>query len=582
MTPLRLLQVEDREDDAVLVARELTRAGYDVFSVRVETADGLCRELDQAQWDIVIADYTMPGFSGSKALNLVRDRDLDVPFIFVSGTIGEETAVAAMRTGAQDYIIKGNLTRLAPAVERELRDAAVRRERNLANQRVAYLAYHDLLTDLPNRALLHDRLEQAILRSARDEKGLALLVVDLDGFKEINDAYGHHAGDQVLQEVASRLRGSLRASDTVARLGGDEFAVLLPATDVNRAELAARKVLHDLEHPFTADGRAVIASASIGIAGFPIHASTGQELLQRADAAMYSAKTDRVGYAVYVPERDRRVYENAGLAIALRQAIDAQQFVLDYQPIVHLRAGTTVAIEALVRWDHPERGRLLPSHFMRLAEHTGLVNPLTSFVVGRALADWPVATLPVPCSLAVNVSPRSLHHSAFAGQIRDMLIRYSAPPSMLSLEITESLIMSDPDGSSRSLAELHEMGVRIVIDDFGTGYSSLSYLRRLPVDELKIDRSFVLGLSEGEDDTLVRCLIDLAHNLGLRVVAEGVETLEVCQQLTELGCDAAQGYFISRPGPAEEVAEWITRQRVFCSRAPASGIRVPGPRLLGS
>jgi EAL domain-containing protein (putative c-di-GMP-specific phosphodiesterase class I) len=182
----------------------------------------------------------------------------------------------------------------------------------------------------------------------------------------------------------------------------------------------------------------------------------------------------------------------------------------------------------------------------------------------------------------VNVSPRSLHHSAFAGQIRDMLIRYSAPPSMLSLEITESLIMSDPDGSSRSLAELHEMGVRIVIDDFGTGYSSLSYLRRLPVDELKIDRSFVLGLSEGEDDTLVRCLIDLAHNLGLRVVAEGVETLEVCQQLTELGCDAAQGYFISRPGPAEEVAEWITRQRVFCSRAPASGIRVPGPRLLGS
>ena len=291
---------------------------------------------------MVIADYTMPGFSGSKALNMVRERDLDVPFIFVSGTIGEDTAVAAMRTGAQDYIIKGNLTRLAPAVERELRDAAVRHERNVANRRVAYLAYHDPLTDLPNRALLHERLEQAILRSHRDEKGLALLIVDLDGFKEINDAYGHHAGDQVLQEVASRLKGTLRASDTVARLGGDEFAVLLPATDVNRAELAARKVLHDLEHPFTADGRAVMASASIGIAGFPIHASTAQELLQRADAAMYTAKTEKVGYSVYVPERDRRVYENAGLAIALRQAIDAQQFVLDYQPIVHLRAGTTV------------------------------------------------------------------------------------------------------------------------------------------------------------------------------------------------------------------------------------------------
>ena len=576
MTPLRLLQVEDREDDAVLVTRELSRAGYDVFAVRVDTAEALSRELSHAQWDVVIADYTMPGFSGSKALNMVRERDLDVPFIFVSGTIGEDTAVAAMRTGAQDYIIKGNLTRLAPAVERELRDAAVRHERNVANRRVAYLAYHDPLTDLPNRALLHERLEQAILRSFRDEKGLALLIVDLDGFKEINDAYGHHAGDHVLQEVASRLKGTLRSSDTVARMGGDEFAVLLPATDVNRAELAARKVLHDLEHPFTADGRAVMASASIGIAGFPIHAATAQELLQRADAAMYSAKTEKVGYSVYVPERDRRVYDNAGLAIALRQAIDAQQFVLDYQPIVHLRAGTTVGIEALVRWEHPERGRLLPSNFIRLAEHTGLVNPLTSFVLGRALADWPAATLPVPCTLSINVSPRSLHHPAFAGEIRGLLNTHRAPPSMLSLEITESLIMSDPDGSARSLAELHEMGVRIVVDDFGTGYSSLSYLRRLPVDELKIDRSFVLGLAEGEDDTLVRCLIDLAHNLGLRVVAEGVETLEVCQQLTALGCDAAQGFYISRPGPANEIATWITTQQVFSPRPPGSGVRVPG------
>ena len=237
MTPLRVLQVEDREDDAVLVARELTRAGYDVFSVRVDTAETLCRELDHAQWDIVIADYTMSELSGAKALTIVREHDLDVPLIFISGTIGEETAVAAMRTGAQDYIIKGNLTRLAPAVERELRDAAVRHERNLANQRVTHLAYHDVLTDLPNRALLHERLEQAILRSDRDDKGLALLVVDLDGFKQINDTYGHYAGDQVLQEVALRLKGSLRASDTVARLGGDEFALLLPATDINRAEL---------------------------------------------------------------------------------------------------------------------------------------------------------------------------------------------------------------------------------------------------------------------------------------------------------------------------------------------------------
>ncbi len=267
----------------------------------------LRRELGEAEWDLVIADYTMPGFSGTKALAIVREQHPDLPFIFVSGTIGEDTAVAAMKTGAHDYIMKGNLARLAPAVDRELREATVRRERNLANQRVAYLAYHDSLTDLPNRALFQDRLQQAILRSHRDERGLTVLLIDLDGFKEVNDALGHHAGDQVLQEVAMRLRGALRASDTVARLGGDEFAVLLPATDVNRAELAARKILHDLEHPFVADGRPLMVSASIGIAGVPCHAASGEELLQKADSAMYLAKQDKTGYAVYNPQRDQRM-----------------------------------------------------------------------------------------------------------------------------------------------------------------------------------------------------------------------------------------------------------------------------------
>ena len=381
-----------------------------------------------------------------------------------------------------------------PAVERELRDAGVRRERRRVEQRLAYLAYHDALTDLPNRTLLHDRLEQAARVAAREGTPLALLVLDLNGFKEINDTLGHHAGDRVLQCVASRLRGTLREADTVARLGGDEFAVVLPLTDIDGAVLAAQKVLHEIEQPCVIDHQSLSVRASLGIACFPEHGSSADTLLQKADVAMYVAKGDGVGIAVYAPSARPPHASPPDAHLRVPQGLDESQFFVEYQPILHLRTNVIIGVEALVRWNHPQQGRVLPAEFIDLAEQTGLINPLTTIVLETAIREWSqVETVPRP-TVAVNLSPRTLQDPILPQRIADMLAVYGAPPSSLALEITENILMSDPARSMDCLQRLHGMGVRLVIDDFGTGYSSLSYLRRLPVDELKIDRSFVAGL----------------------------------------------------------------------------------------
>ncbi len=519
--------------------------------------------MDREPWDIVVADYTLSGFAAASALDLVRQRDADLPFIFLSGIAGEEAAVAAMRTGADDYILKDNAARLIPAVQRELRDAGARRERRRVERRLVYLAYHDALTDLPNRTLLHDRLEQAARVAYREGTTLALLLLDLNGFKEINDTLGHHAGDRVLQCVASRLRGTLREADTVARLGGDEFAVVLPLTDVDGALMAAQKILHEIEQPCVIDHRSLSVRASLGIAWLPEHGISAEALLQKADVAMYVAKTDGVGISVYAPNRDRHTNRRLTVISELRKGLDENQFFLEYQPMMHLRSNAIIGVEALVRWKHPQRGRVLPGQFIELAEQTGLITPLTTIVLESAIREWSENPGTPPMTVSVNLSPRTLQHPGLPQRIAAMLAVYDAPPWSLALEITENILMSDPARSMDSLKRLHGMGVRIVIDDFGTGYSSLSYLRRLPVDELKIDKSFVTGLQSGQDDVIVRSTIDLAHNLGLRVVAEGVESAEVQMRLLELGCDAAQGTFISPPAGAAGLREWIGQQNLL-------------------
>jgi diguanylate cyclase (GGDEF)-like protein len=558
MPALNLLLIEDSPEEAGRILSVLSDLGHNVRAHRVETTEALLAALADQCWDLAIGAYRLRTLSGKKALAIVREHAGNLPFIFVSTAAGEADAVEAMRIGAQDYIVRGSLERLGPAVERELREADTRRARQREQERMAYLAYHDELTDLPNRTLFHDRLHVGILTAKREARPLSVLVLDLDGFKEINDSLGHHAGDRVLQILAARLRSTLRESDTVARLGGDEFAVLLPTADLTGAELAASKILQEMEVPMLIEDRPLTVRGSIGLAVFPEHGSLEQELVQRADLAMYVAKNDRCGYAVYSADRDGRAEQRMALVSAMYHGIEHGQFSLEYQPIFDLRSGQIRSLEALIRWTHPVHGRLAPREFIQLAEQSGIITTLTMFAIRTALQEWPCGSHEM--SVAVNLSPRSLHDASFPGRVRDLLRTHRLDPKCLALEITENVIMADPERSVRYLNELHDMGITLVMDDFGTGYSSLSYLRRLPVSKLKIDQSFVAGLAQGEDEALVRSIIDLAHNLKLEVVAEGVESAAVCERLRALGCDHVQGHLISEPAAAAEMAVLIMQR----------------------
>jgi len=557
MRPLRVLIVEDSENDALLLLEHLRDGGYEPHFKRVDSADALTRALD-ADWDMVIADYTMPGFSGTAALSIVRSRGLDVPFIFVSGTIGEDIAVEAMKNGADDYIIKNNLNRLIPAINRELRDAEVRRERTRAEERIRHLAYYDALTDLPNRTLFQNRLEQAVHNSMRARKPLAIMIMDLDTFKEINDTLGHLMGDAVLREIGHRLAVGLRESDTVARLGGDEFAVMLPDVGRAGAELAARKLLALVQEPLSVEGVNLDVHSSVGIALFPEHGTEAEILIQRADVAMYVAKQDRSGFEVYAPELDLHSPERLALMGDFRHAIARDELRVHYQPKMNLKTNRVFGVEALVRWQHPEFGLVMPDRFIPMAEQTGAVRPLTLWMLERALQqclEW--RRQGVDMVAAVNLSPRNLQDTELPERVRSLLELLDAPAQMLELEITESVIMSDPLRSLQVLTRLNKMGVRLAVDDFGTGYSSFSYLRKLPVHEIKIDKSFIDDMVQQHDDVIVQSTIELAHNLGLTVVAEGVQDRETLDRLRELGCDAAQGDYLSPPLDGAAVLQWL-------------------------
>jgi diguanylate cyclase len=429
------------------------------------------------------------------------------------------------------------------------------------DQRIEYLAFHDALTELPNRELLQDRLRQAIAQARRDTQLLGVLFIDLDGFKAINDSFGHDTGNALLKTVADRLRGCLRASDVVARMGGDEFVVLVRCGEnPPHYGMVAQKIIDTLSLPVSLDGHEIQVSGSIGIACYPGDGEGPIELMKHADAAMYAAKAAGRGtYCFFQPEMGDMVLQRLQFEMQLRQAIPNGELELFYQPKVLLDTGTVCGVEALVRWRHPVRGLMLPGEFIALAEAGGIIESLGDWVLQEACRQshaWQMAGLRV--KIAVNVSGRQLQQRGFVQRLVDLTSQYRIVPSDLEIEITESVLMANPQQISDVLTQLRSAGVLVAIDDFGTGYSSLAYLRRLPIDILKIDRSFVMNVDRDEGDAQVaKFIVALGRELKLSIVAEGVETENHAAFLRGCGCDTAQGYLYSRPCPAVDIEPWL-------------------------
>ena len=497
-----------------------------------------------------------PARSGSVHELTVRRRD--------GRALTLEVSVAATRAG--DGAVHGVMGLLIDISER------ARLERRLSHQ-----AEHDTLTGLPNRELLNRRLEEALAADRVSGAHTGLLVVNVDRFKEINDTLGHGCGDQVLAQIGPRLiAAAVRGDDMVARLGGDEFAVLMPGLEnLDEGAQVAELVLAILQSPFSVrpssgEATTVDVAVSVGMAVAPLHGERPAALLRHADAAMSEAKEAASGLAVFAG--NRRAGGPSGFEVlgGLRRALERNELVVHYQPKFDLRTNRLHSLEALVRWEHPERGLLGPGQFMPVAEATGLIHPLTDRVIELVLQRvraWTREGLRVP--VAVNLSARCLHGRSLPERVTAALAEHGVPVDLLSLEITESAIMRDPEAALGLLDTFTAAGIHLSLDDFGTGYSSMAYLRRLPVSELKIDRSFITGLlTERADTILVRSIINLGHNLGLHVVAEGIEDRATVEVLRQLECDVLQGFFIARPMPGEQVERWLSEFRLPEPDAP--------------
>lgn len=424
---------------------------------------------------------------------------------------------------------------------------------------MSYQSLHDTLTDLPARSLFHDRIEHEIEIARRNRTVFALVLFDVDRFTEINDTLGHQNGDRLLQQIATRLKDQWRKSDSIARFGADEFAVLLPGVNLDVAVLTVEKLQGLFAEPFMIEQTPIEIEIHCGIALFPEHGDNAALLMQRADSALHSAKIRADSFAVYAVEDDKNSVRRLAMFGQLRNAIQNGELVLHYQPKVEAKTGMVLDVEALVRWQHPEYGLVSPGDFIPLAERTNLIKPLTDWVVENSLQQMQAWGNSGPnVRVAVNFSARNLADPTLPKRVEELYVRWNVDPAMLIGEITESAVMANPQRALEVLRQLHGMRIDLSIDDFGTGFGSLTYLRTLPIRELKIDQSFVREIRQNEKDlAIVRAVIDLAHSLDLKVTAEGVETEETMHDLKNLGCDKIQGYYISRPLPADAFARWM-------------------------
>ncbi|MEW8062157.1 MAG: EAL domain-containing protein [Candidatus Thiodiazotropha sp.] len=681
---LNILIVEDLPYDAELMALRLRDEGFDLNYTRVQRETAYLEALEKSP-DLILCDWHLPQFSGQRALSLLRQQDLDIPFIIVSGGIGEEAAVDALRQGANDYVLKDRPARLGEAVRRVLVDKQLRMAHRIAEEKlrladrafqntaegitvtdasgnivstnpafeaitgysheevlgqnprvlksghhpdtfynemwdtllltghwrgeiwnrrkngdaypewltisavkdgndetthyvgvftdisqikeaqdqINFLAHHDALTRLPNRALFRERFDHALMHARRENASIALLFLDLDRFKTVNDTLGHPVGDQVLLEVSKRMNQIVRASDTLARLGGDEFVLLLEEqTDAQHAAVVARKLLDLFSRPMIIGEHELVVTASIGITLYPNDGEDSDKLIRHADRAMYDAKQQgRNTYRFFTQALTEGALERLMMENHLRHAVTRNELILHYQPIVNLETRQLQGIEALVRWQHPEHGLIAPGLFIELAEEIGIIGEIGQWVLRAActqLARWDRDGFKVP-RISVNLSVQQIDREGLVTMVSEELDSSGLSPERLELEVTESMLIRNPELSRTVLSELRTIGVKFAIDDFGTGYSSLAYLKLLPLDHLKIDQSFVRDIGkDANDEAIVRAIIAMSKSLGLESVAEGVEEAHQARFLQQAGSDLAQGYLYSRPLPADEIfSNWI-------------------------